>query len=156
MCSPSSWFTWSSYAVDRHSVLPAKLGSGAGDLQQQLLPRCVKSAIKRQDRTPAGMLRLVGWARITVLLPLPDPVLQLTVRDALNSALDEEMTRDDKVYILGEEVRSFREQPCYTTRWLQPGLFWADLALCLCRWENTRELIRWEQLLVMLAAVGGV
>lgn len=32
-------------------------------------------------------------------------VVQLTVRDALNSALDEEMTRDPAVYILGEEVR---------------------------------------------------
>ena len=32
--------------------------------------------------------------------------LQLTVRDALNSAMDEEMARDDKVYILGEEVRA--------------------------------------------------
>lgn len=29
----------------------------------------------------------------------------MTVRDALNSALDEEMTRDPSVYILGEEVR---------------------------------------------------
>lgn len=28
----------------------------------------------------------------------------MTVRDALNSALDEELARDDKVYILGEEV----------------------------------------------------
>ncbi|CAB3227474.1 unnamed protein product [Arctia plantaginis] len=28
----------------------------------------------------------------------------MTVRDALNSAMDEEMTRDDKVFILGEEV----------------------------------------------------
>lgn len=28
----------------------------------------------------------------------------MTVRDALNSALDEEMARDDKVFILGEEV----------------------------------------------------
>lgn len=31
--------------------------------------------------------------------------LQLTVRDALNSALDEELARDDKVYVMGEEVR---------------------------------------------------
>jgi pyruvate dehydrogenase E1 component beta subunit len=31
--------------------------------------------------------------------------MQMTVRDALNSALDEELARDDKVYILGEEVR---------------------------------------------------
>ena len=30
--------------------------------------------------------------------------LQMTVRDALNSALDEEMERDERVFILGEEV----------------------------------------------------
>lgn len=29
----------------------------------------------------------------------------MTVRDALNSAIDEEMARDKSVYILGEEVR---------------------------------------------------
>ena len=29
---------------------------------------------------------------------------QMTVRDALNSALDEELARDPSVYILGEEV----------------------------------------------------
>lgn len=29
---------------------------------------------------------------------------QMTVRDALNSALDEEMARDEKVFLLGEEV----------------------------------------------------
>ena len=29
---------------------------------------------------------------------------QLTVRDALNSALDEELARDDNVFLLGEEV----------------------------------------------------
>ena len=28
----------------------------------------------------------------------------MTVRDALNSALDEEMTADPKVYLMGEEV----------------------------------------------------
>lgn len=32
---------------------------------------------------------------------------QLTVRDALNSALDEEMERDEKVFILGEEVAQY-------------------------------------------------
>lgn len=30
--------------------------------------------------------------------------MQLTVRDALNSAMDEEMDRDKDVFILGEEV----------------------------------------------------
>ncbi|CAG9765525.1 unnamed protein product [Ceutorhynchus assimilis] len=32
---------------------------------------------------------------------------QMTVRDALNSALDEEMSRDEKVFILGEEVAQY-------------------------------------------------
>lgn len=32
---------------------------------------------------------------------------QMTVRDALNSALDEEMERDEKVFILGEEVAQY-------------------------------------------------
>lgn len=31
-------------------------------------------------------------------------MFQMTVRDALNSALDEEMERDEKVFLLGEEV----------------------------------------------------
>lgn len=30
---------------------------------------------------------------------------QMTVRDALNSALDEEMSADPKVFLMGEEVR---------------------------------------------------
>lgn len=29
----------------------------------------------------------------------------MTVRDAINSALDEELARDSKVFVLGEEVR---------------------------------------------------
>lgn len=32
---------------------------------------------------------------------------QLTVRDALNQAIDEEMERDEKVFILGEEVAQY-------------------------------------------------
>lgn len=33
--------------------------------------------------------------------------MQLSVRDALNTALDEEMERDNSVYILGEEVGAY-------------------------------------------------
>merc|ERR1712012_340458 len=32
---------------------------------------------------------------------------QVTVRDALNAALDEEIKRDDRVFILGEEVAQY-------------------------------------------------
>lgn len=31
--------------------------------------------------------------------------VQMTVRDAINSAIDEELARDSKVFVLGEEVR---------------------------------------------------
>lgn len=31
----------------------------------------------------------------------------ITVRDALNQAMDEEMERDEKVFILGEEVAQY-------------------------------------------------
>lgn len=32
---------------------------------------------------------------------------QMTVRDALNSALDEEMAKDERVFIMGEEVAQY-------------------------------------------------
>ena len=32
---------------------------------------------------------------------------QMTVRDALNAAMEEEMIRDEKVYIMGEEVARY-------------------------------------------------
>lgn len=32
---------------------------------------------------------------------------QMTVRDALNSALDEEMERDERVFLIGEEVAQY-------------------------------------------------
>ncbi len=40
--------------------------------------------------------------------------LQLTVRDALNNAMDEEMEKDKDVFILGEEVRGC---PCDLRMW---------------------------------------
>lgn len=32
---------------------------------------------------------------------------QMTVRDALNSALDEELARDERVFLMGEEVAQY-------------------------------------------------
>ncbi len=31
----------------------------------------------------------------------------MTVRDALNMAMDEELSRDDKVFVIGEEVAEY-------------------------------------------------
>ena len=33
--------------------------------------------------------------------------MQMTVRDALNMAMDEELKRDEKVFLLGEEVAEY-------------------------------------------------
>ena len=35
------------------------------------------------------------------------PDLQMTVREALNSAMEEEMHRDESVFIMGEEVARY-------------------------------------------------
>lgn len=57
---------------------------------------------------------------------------QLTVRDALNQAMDEEMERDERVFILGEEVAQYdgaykvpyhhpkclEREPTRVSRWL--------------------------------------
>ncbi|XP_022104951.1 pyruvate dehydrogenase E1 component subunit beta, mitochondrial-like [Acanthaster planci] len=40
----------------------------------------------------------------SITTSLPAASQQMTVRDALNAALDEELARDEKVYIMGEEV----------------------------------------------------
>ena len=45
--------------------------------------------------------------RLPRLRMLSTKTFPLTVRDALNQAMDEEMTRDPKVYILGEEVAQY-------------------------------------------------
>jgi pyruvate dehydrogenase E1 component beta subunit len=34
-------------------------------------------------------------------------MLKVTVRDALNMAMEEEMKRDDRVFLLGEEVAQY-------------------------------------------------
>mmetsp|Transcript_5482 Transcript_5482/g.12137 ORF Transcript_5482/g.12137 Transcript_5482/m.12137 type:complete len:368 (-) Transcript_5482:1146-2249(-) len=47
-------------------------------------------------------------ARATLLRGYASTTSEMTVRDALNSALDEELAKDDKVYILGEEVGEYQ------------------------------------------------
>jgi pyruvate/2-oxoglutarate/acetoin dehydrogenase E1 component len=35
------------------------------------------------------------------------PRFQMTVRDALNTAMEEEMLRDERVFVMGEEVARY-------------------------------------------------
>jgi len=49
------------------------------------------------------------WSRMTstAAAPAAGGAKSLTVREALNSAMDEEMARDEKVFLLGEEVAQY-------------------------------------------------
>ena len=44
----------------------------------------------------------------------------MTVRDALNSALEEEMTADEKVYLMGEEVGQYNGAYKVRMTWDRP------------------------------------
>jgi pyruvate/2-oxoglutarate/acetoin dehydrogenase E1 component len=50
----------------------------------------------------------------------------MTVRDALNSALDEEMSADPKVFLMGEEVRTIGKKLVF------PGFDLRSFFLCSC------------------------
>jgi len=50
----------------------------------------------------------------------------MTVRDALNSALDEEMSADPKVFLMGEEVRTVGKKLVF------PGFDVRSFFLCSC------------------------
>jgi hypothetical protein len=49
----------------------------------------------------------VRFRRISSRILVFDHTLQMTVRDALNSAMEEEMVRDETVFIMGEEVARY-------------------------------------------------
>lgn len=74
---------------------------------------------------------------------------QLTVRDALNQALDEEMARDDKVFLLGEEVAQYdgaykvrsseNLQNLFASRY--DGRYIIDLLICSLRAMKVTKVI---------------
>lgn len=63
----------------------------------------------------------------------------MTVRDALNSALDEELARDEKVFILGEEVMKVAQIVAMGDM-LYVNI--ATTAFYVLRSANTKELTR--------------
>ena len=80
-------------AVTSRSVLCRKMATkmGHGKILLSFLGR--NSAIKSQSRNLSTTSSLSAK--------------QLTVRDALNSAIDEELGRDDRVFVMGEEVAQY-------------------------------------------------
>ena len=69
-----------------------------------LLTTTLSLLIKHTHTSPIlqSSTLLVGHAKRTMA------TTEMTVRDAINSAIDEEMERDDKVFILGEEVAQYQ------------------------------------------------
>merc|ERR1712119_252787 len=66
------------------------MGAVSGNTMSLLVKNAVSTATRRALSTTA-----------------PAASKQLTVRDALNMALDEELARDEKVFIMGEEVAQY-------------------------------------------------
>ncbi|XP_071081694.1 pyruvate dehydrogenase E1 component subunit beta, mitochondrial-like [Haliotis cracherodii] len=67
------------------------------------------TAINMAAITSSRLLKNTAWCvlRRHLSLSAPRSGTQMTVRDALNSAIDEEIARDDKVFLLGEEVAQY-------------------------------------------------
>ncbi|KAK4815296.1 hypothetical protein QYF61_026201 [Mycteria americana] len=59
-----------------------------------------------QGRAAGRLLQPQQQQRRGIRLSAPAPI-QVTVRDALNQALDEELERDERVFLLGEEVAQY-------------------------------------------------
>jgi pyruvate dehydrogenase E1 component beta subunit len=76
-----------------------------------------RAITERPDYRAIGEQKAAGLPDRTSRAPPPEavgavaaaaPAGHMTVRDALNSALDEELARDDKVFIMGEEVGEYQ------------------------------------------------
>ena len=54
-----------------------------------------------------GVKNCLSFSRSLSTTPALAGLKPLTVRDALNQALDEELARDDRVFVMGEEVAQY-------------------------------------------------
>ena len=61
--------------------------------------------LRRTVQQPLLCRTMAGVSEGAVIGP---STTELTVREALNSAMDEEMTRDESVFLLGEEVAQYQ------------------------------------------------
>ena len=81
----------------------------------RLAPTLHRTSNSLLHRRPFPSLRTYATTEsdhsVSPLLPfsLPQSISlgQMTVRDALNMAMEEEMTRDESVFVLGEEVARY-------------------------------------------------
>ncbi|KAK4052075.1 pyruvate dehydrogenase E1, beta subunit [Microbotryomycetes sp. JL201] len=74
---------------------------------QRSVSSAAKSAIALQQANRRASLYQTGSQLRQASTESGDGVAQMTVREALNSAMEEEMIRDETVFVLGEEVAQY-------------------------------------------------
>ena len=80
-------------------LLPASAVANSSSKRSQAAPTpFVASSSSNQFKLPASYRNQARFASSS------SGTKEMTVRDALNSAMEEEMLRDDSVFVLGEEV----------------------------------------------------
>ena len=83
------------------------------DVKERSLSRSLSSSLKPMRLQPKAIhLLLLTPHNFTMSPPQPFTrtfaTIEVPVREALNQAIDEEMERDDAVYIMGEEVAQYQ------------------------------------------------
>jgi pyruvate dehydrogenase E1 component beta subunit len=80
---------------------PSKAGEGVGDVGA----RPLSQPAARSDISPA---RVGASSAADPELPAGAQMVKITVRDALRDAMAEEMRRDERVFLMGEEVAEYQ------------------------------------------------
>ncbi|GAA5828590.1 hypothetical protein JCM3770_006318 [Rhodotorula araucariae] len=89
----------------RAALLSSAAAAAAAPSTPLALQRAATRAALRAAQGAAA--RPAGARRFASSEPSADGSVEMTVREALNSAMEEEMTRDETVFVLGEEVAQY-------------------------------------------------
>ncbi|HWU50912.1 MAG TPA: pyruvate dehydrogenase complex E1 component subunit beta [Asticcacaulis sp.] len=71
-------------------------------------PAAAAPEAKAEDAAPAPAAAPVSKPKADPEFPEGTPMVKITVRDALRDAMAEEMRKDDKVFLMGEEVAQYQ------------------------------------------------
>ncbi len=109
---------------DDSGVIPAKAGTSGGESTQSAEAPASAGATSEATQTPsdqqtetssqAAPKADTGTAQLTTAraadpeVPAGTPMQKLTLREALRDAMAEEMRRDDRVFVMGEEVAQYQ------------------------------------------------